>query len=113
MKEWTQEAVGLSKLGLMQPGIRKDFPLEKNLQLSLDRGIGVSHLDAGRGDSFSKDPGTGMVGGLQGAIRLNQVQSLKGHRQKEQTGDSDMAETLVHTLRCVFTVAQEKDELSV
>lgn len=54
-----------------------------------------------------------MVGELQEAIRLNQVQSLKGHRQKEQMGDSDMAETLVHTPRCVFTVVQEKDELSV
>lgn len=113
MTEWTQEAVGLGKLGLLQPGIGKDFPLERNLQLSLHRGIGVSHLDAGRGDSFSKDPGTGMVGELQEAIRLNQKQSLKGHRQKEQMGDSDMAETLVHTPRRVFTVMQEKDELSV
>lgn len=113
MTEWTQEAVGLGKLGLIQPAIRKDFPLERNLQLSLDRGRGVSHLDAGRGDSFSKDAGTGMVGELQGAIRLNQVQSLKGHRQKEQMGDSDMAETRVHTPRSVFTVVQEEDEFSV
>lgn len=42
------------------------------------------------------------------AVGLNPGKNLNG-----QLGDFDVAETLVHTQRCAFTVVQEKDESSV
>ena len=62
----------------------------------------------GREVSFSQDLGTCLVGEMQEAVRLNPGKNLSG-----QLADFDVAETLAHTPRYTFTVAQEEDESSV
>lgn len=52
--------------------------------------------DAGRRDSFGKDPGTGMDGELQKAGGLNQVQNLRAHGLSKRLEGFNRAETLAY-----------------